>query len=168
MGSGQELICQVDAYDRDLGPCLRADAHRLGLRHRSVHILVFNPEGELFLQKRSGSKDINPGLWDTSAAGHVDFGEGYDDCARRELAEELGIESAAPLKALFKLEANADTGWEFVQVYRVTYGGAITLEAGEIEEGRWFGLAELNAWIARGGQGLTPSFQILWARFLGI
>jgi len=168
MGNGQELICQVDESDQNIGPCQRSDAHRLGLRHRAVHILVFNSGGELFLQKRSATKDVNPGLWDTSAAGHVDFGESYGECARRELAEELGIESQAALEPLFKLEANGDTGWEFVQVYQAIHDGEISLEAGEIDEGRWFGLSELETWIARGGEGLTPSFQILWARFCGI
>jgi len=168
MGNAQEFITHVDESDRIIGPCQRGDAHRLGLRHRAVHILVFNPEGELFLQKRSGTKDVNPGLWDTSAAGHVDFGESYSECARRELAEELGIESGAALEPLFKLEACADTGWEFVQVYQATHDGDISLEAGEIDAGRWIGLSELQAWIARGGEGLTLSFQILWARFCGI
>jgi isopentenyldiphosphate isomerase len=168
MGKEQELICQVDANDHLIGPCLRGDAHRLGLRHRAVHILVFNSQGELFLQKRSSTKDVNPGLWDTSAAGHVDFGESYEESARRELAEELGIESAEPLTPLFKLEASADTGFEFVYVYQLTYDGELRLEPLEIMEGRWFGLAELENWIGRGGEGLTLSFQILWARFCGI
>ena len=170
MGSAQELLCQVDEDDRIIGPCLRGEAHRLGLRHRSVHILVFNPEGELYLQKRSSTKDVNPGLWDTSAAGHVDFGESYDDSARRELTEELGIEieSTEILKPLFKLEASEDTGWEFVQVYQLTHSGELRPEPTEIIEGRWFGLTELENWIIRGGDGITLSFQILWSRFCSI
>ena len=60
--------------------------------HRAVHILVFNQRGELFLQKRSMSKDNDPGMWDSSAAGHVDSGESYLDCATREIEEELGVE----------------------------------------------------------------------------
>jgi isopentenyldiphosphate isomerase len=168
MGSEQELICQVDEHDHIVGQCLRGDAHRLGLRHRSVHILVFNPKGELFLQKRSSTKDVNPGLWDTSAAGHVDFGESYDLCARRELAEELGIKSTEALQPLFKLEASADTGWEFVQVYQLIHGGELHLESKDIIDGCWLSLAELETWIAQGGKGLTLSFQILWARYRGI
>ena len=168
MGSDQELICQVDENDDIVGPCLRGEAHKLGLRHRSVHILVFNSEGELYLQKRSSTKDVNPGLWDTSAAGHVDFGESYEESARRDLVEELGIDYSEPLEPLFKMEASADTGWEFIQVYQLTYDGVLQPEPNEIIDGRWFGLTELQTWIAHGGEGLTPSFQILWSRFCGI
>ena len=168
MGSEHELIYQVDTADQIIGPCRRGDAHRLGLFHRSVHILVFNPQGELFLQKRATTKDVNPGLWDTSAAGHVDYGESYEESARRELQEELGIEVSEPLTPLFKLEASADTGFEFIQVYQLTHDGELRPEPKEIIEGRWCGLTELQTWIAHGGDGLTPSFQILWEKFCGI
>ena len=69
----------------------RDEVHQKKLMHRSVHILVFNSQVNLFLQKRSLIKDENPGLWDTSAAGHLDSGEDYLNCAKRELKEELGI-----------------------------------------------------------------------------
>ncbi len=81
-----ERLYEVDEHDRVVNARSRGDLHRLGLRHRAVHILVCNHKGDVFLQKRAMSKDINPGLWDTSAAGHVDFGESYVDSARRELA----------------------------------------------------------------------------------
>lgn len=165
MDTELELICHVDEKDRILGACLRGEAHRLGLRHRSVHILVFNSQGHLFLQQRSSSKDVNPDLWDTSAAGHVDFGESYGDSARRELVEELGIKHADTLQPLFKLEASEQTGWEFVQVYKLSFDGELQLELGEIEEGRWFNLSELENWIANGGVGLTESFKMLWRHY---
>ena len=62
------------------------EVHGNNLRHRAVHILVFNNLGELFLQKRSRWKDRHPRRWDSSAAGHVDAGEEYDVAANRELA----------------------------------------------------------------------------------
>jgi isopentenyldiphosphate isomerase len=165
-----ELLYEVDENDQPVGPRARGELHRLGLRHRAVHILVFNGRGELFLQKRSMAKDINPGLWDTSAAGHVDFGESYDQCAGRELGEELGIADPPNLQCLFKLPASEQTGWEFVQVYRAVHGGPLDLNGEEIDEGRWFRLDEMDAWLERGGEGLTSSFRVIWEayrRFLG-
>jgi isopentenyl-diphosphate delta-isomerase type 1 len=161
----EELLSEVDEHDRVVGPRPRGELHRFGLRHRAVHILVFNPAGEVFLQQRSMSKDINPGLWDTSAAGHVDHGEDYDQCARRELIEELGIDVGAGLQPLFKIEACATTGWEFIQVYRTRHDGALRLNPEEITQGQWLPAAELDDWIARGGEGLTPSFIYIWQSY---
>jgi isopentenyldiphosphate isomerase len=160
-----ELLYEVDEHDRPLGPRPRGELHRLGLRHRAVHILVFNGRGELFLQKRSLGKDINPGLWDTSAAGHVDFGESYDECARRELGEELGITAPAGLQGLFKLPASEHTGWEFVRVYRLVHDGPLVLNAAEIDAGRWFPSGAVDAWTAGGGAALTSSFRVIWEAY---
>lgn len=64
----QELLDVVDTYDRVTGVRTRGEVHSLGLMHRSVHILIFNCKGEMFIQKRFMTKDNNPGLWDSSAA----------------------------------------------------------------------------------------------------
>jgi isopentenyldiphosphate isomerase len=160
-----EWLEEVDAFDRVVGRRRRGEIHRLGLRHRAVHILVFDGVGRLFLQKRSMSKDSSPGLWDTSAAGHVDFGESYDQSAARELEEELGIRQADGLEFLFKLTAEAATGWEFIQVYRLLHEGPMQLHPGEIDDGKWMSRGDLERWLVRGGEGLTITFQFLWRRF---
>jgi isopentenyl-diphosphate delta-isomerase type 1 len=160
-----ERLNEVDENDQVIGTRTRGELHRLGLRHRAVHILVFNSRNELFLQKRSASKDINPGLWDTSAAGHVDLGESYDEAARRELNEELGVDDAPPLQPIFKLPSSPETGWEFIQVYTVNHDGPFRLNAQEITEGQWIPTDELDDWIQQGGKGLTLSFQSLWQTF---
>ena len=87
-----EIFDVVNDRDEVIGSAPRNEVHRLGLMHRATHVLVFNSRGELFLQKRSQKKDRQPGLWDSSASGHVDKGETYDACAARELKEELGLD----------------------------------------------------------------------------
>ena len=86
-----ELFDVVDAHDRVTGQMSRREVHARGLRHRAVHILVVNRAGQVFLQKRSMAKDLFPGTWDSSAAGHVGAGEDYDGTALRELEEEIGL-----------------------------------------------------------------------------
>lgn len=160
-----ELIAVVDENDQFIENKPRNQVHQLGLRHRAVHILVFNDQQQLFLQKRSLSKDINAGLWDTSAAGHVDAGESYDACAHRETIEELGVCVDDTLSFLFKLPAKPETGMEFVQVYRCIHNGPFTLEAGEIDGGEWFASKDLSQRVADDDLTLTDTFKTLWLKF---
>jgi isopentenyl-diphosphate delta-isomerase type 1 len=163
-----ELLDEVDANDAVMGPRRRSELHRLGLRHRAVHILLFNSQGQLFLQKRSMNKDVHPGFWDTSAAGHVDRGESYEQSARRELEEELGIGEPADFRFLFKMNASAQTGWEFIQTYQALHDGPLQLNEQEISEGRWLDPDELDAWIHQGEEPVTRSFRLLWRTFLDL
>jgi len=110
----EEIFDVVDPNDQVIGQQSRSEVHRLGLRHRAIHLLVFNAKGELFLQKRSMKKDCFPGTWDSSVSGHVDTGEEYDACALREPREEIGLELAAVPERLFKIDACEATGQEFV------------------------------------------------------
>ena len=69
--------------------CLKSEVHRLGYYHNTAHVWLFTTDGEILLQQRALSKEICPGLWDVSAAGHVDTGETIEDAAIRETFEEL-------------------------------------------------------------------------------
>ena len=71
----EEYFDVVDLADRVIGRATRNEVHQKGLYHRAVHVLVFNSQGQLFLQKRSASKDTFPGKWDSSASGHLCAGE---------------------------------------------------------------------------------------------
>ncbi len=119
----EEIFDVVDVDDQVIGQQSRSEVHRLGLRHRAIHLLVFNASGELFLQKRSMKKDCFPGTWDSSVSGHVDAGETYDACALREPREEIGLELATVPQRLFKIGACEATAQEFVWVYRCEHEG---------------------------------------------
>ena len=95
-----EILTVVDEHDRVIGARRRDEIHRLGLRHRATHVLVFDLAGRLFLQRRGLHKDSNPGLWDSSVAGHVDDGESYDQCCIREIKEEIGIPGGVRTRAV--------------------------------------------------------------------
>lgn len=160
-----ELIAFVNADDQIIGTKPRNEVHAMGLLHRAVHVLVFNDHRQVFLQKRSMSKDENPGLWDTSAAGHVDAGESYLMCAAREIEEELGIKADEKMKFLFKLPASEQTGMEFIEVYRFDDNGPFTLATDEIDEGKWFSLSEISKKVELDDRHLTDSFKTLWREF---
>lgn len=165
MSVSQELLDVVDVDDNVIAVETRGEIHAQGLMHRAVHILVFNGSGQLFLQKRSLSKDEQPGKWDSSAAGHVDSGETYLDCARREIGEELGIDADRPLQVLFKLPASILTGNEHCMVYRYDFDGPLTLHPEEIDDGQWVEPATLDQRIAQQDSSLTEAVSLIWQRY---
>ena len=110
------------------------------------------------------TKDRQPGLWDSSASGHLDSGEDYDACAVRELREELGLRVAQPPERLFKINACAGTDQEFVWVYRCQSEGPFELNAEEIERGGWFTPQEVTRWMAEQPQDFASALRLIWRR----
>jgi len=162
----EEVFEVVNERDEVVAEAPRSEVHRRGLRHRAAHVLVFNGGGQLFLQRRSLTKDCFPGRWDSSAAGHLMPGETYDAAAVRELEEELGWKAAEPLERLFKLEACEATGREFVWVYRCWAEGPFRLHHQEIAEGSWLDVEEVREWVANRADSFAPSFPLIWQEFL--
>lgn len=157
-----EEFAVVDENDRVIGAAPRREVHGNNLRHRAVHIFVFNRAGELLLQKRSRWKDRHPGRWDSSAAGHVGAGETYDATAGRELREELGV--TTELKRLVKLPASEQTDHEFIWLYRGEDDGPFAPARGEVEAVQFFPLEDVARWIARYPGDFAPGFIACWRR----
>ena len=160
-----EILEVVDNDDRVVSTEFRGVIHERGLMHRSAQVLLFNSEGELFLQKRSMNKDEFPGLWDSSAAGHLDPGESYHRCALRELREELGIRHKGKLTRLFKFPASKDTGYEHCTVFLSVSDAPIRLQADEVDEGRWLGPEQMDRFVTDNSLSLTPAIRRIWLRF---
>jgi isopentenyldiphosphate isomerase len=161
----EEIFDVVNERDEVIDRKPRREVHRTGLRHRAVHVFVFNSRGEVFLQKRSMLKDSSPGLWDSSASGHLDCGEDYDACAVRELSEEIGLTLSPPPRRVFKVDACRETGQEFVWLYQCSSEGPFTLHPEEIERGEWFTPNQVTQWCESRPQDLAPAFVLLWKKF---
>jgi 16S rRNA (adenine1518-N6/adenine1519-N6)-dimethyltransferase len=133
------------------------------LRHRAVHILIFDEAGEVYLQQRSRWKDRHPLKWDSSAAGHVAAGESYDDTARRELKEELGVSVA--LQKISKLPASEHTDQEFIWMYRGVVSGDLVPNKSEIEHGAFLRPNIVDSWISARPEDFAPAFVKCWKAF---
>ncbi len=159
-GKRTELFDIVDEEDRLIGQAPRSACHgNPALIHRVAHVLVFNRRGELLLQKRSGTKDIQPGKWDTSVGGHLDPGETYLQAACREMREELGI-AGIPLTFLYHSRIRNEIESENVATFLARYDGEIRFEPREIDEVSFWTAQEIDREL---GSGLfTPNFEEEW------
>lgn len=162
----EEIFDVVNERDEVISHAPRSEVHRQKLRHRAVHVLVFNARGELFLQKRSMKKDCFPGAWDSSASGHLDRGEDYDACAVREVREELGVELGRMPDRIFRIEACEDTGQEFVWVYEGRHEGPFQLHPEEIETGGWFSRDAVSRWMDEKPGDFASALMLIWRRWL--
>ncbi|HEY3661015.1 MAG TPA: 16S rRNA (adenine(1518)-N(6)/adenine(1519)-N(6))-dimethyltransferase RsmA [Candidatus Udaeobacter sp.] len=153
----------VDENDEVQGYAARSEVHGNNLRHRAVHILIFNQIGDAYLQQRSRWKDRHPLKWDSSAAGHVTAGENYDETARRELMEELGLD--VPLERIFSLAASPQTDHEFICGYRGAVSEDPSPNKCEIQRGAFFAPAVIDGWTSARPDDFAPGFLECWKAY---
>jgi 16S rRNA (adenine1518-N6/adenine1519-N6)-dimethyltransferase len=161
--TSNERFPVVDKNDRICGYRSRAEVHANNLRHRAIHILILNLAGDVYLQQRSRWKDRHPLKWDSSAAGHVTAGEDYDETARRELKEELGID--VPLERIFRLTASPRTDQEFICGYRGVVSEDLAHNKCEIERGVFFAPVVIDGWTSARPDDFAPGFLECWKAY---
>ena len=161
--NNKEQFPIVDEDGRVIGVATRGECHNGSkLLHPVVHLHVFNSRGEVYLQKRPEWKDIQPGKWDTSVGGHIDYGETPEQALVREVGEELGITDFVPERVgKYVFESHREK--ELVYVHRTTYDGPVRPSAEELDGGRFWTMDEIRAAI--GQQILTPNFESEFQRF---
>lgn len=157
------MLDYVDEHDHVLGQASRDEVHAKALMHRATHIILLNSNRQYFVQLRAMHKDNNPGVWDSSAAGHVDAGESYLDCASRELAEELGVRKApSDFVEIGRMGPSEANGYEFVRIYGVVSDQSVTFADGEVVDGRWLSESELEHWLQQRPQDFANTFGVIW------
>jgi len=146
----EELIEVVTEKGEVIKVVPRSEIHGdPSLLHKVVHVLVFNSRKELLLQKRSMSKDVAPGKWDTSVGGHVNAGETLEKAVTREMEEELGINEGVP-KYLYSYIHSNPYETELVYTYKSVYDGEINFQQDEIDEVRPWSMDEIKKNIGSG------------------
>ena len=163
MSDSEELFDVVDENNDVIDVKPRSEVHRLGLRHRAVHIFVFRPDGRILIHLRTASKVEFPSVWTSSASGHVASGEDSDECAVRELHEELGVE--AKLRFCFEVEACPDTCMEFTRLYQTESEAVIDPDPVEIADVEWLTIQEVDRRLVERPEQFSPAFRLLFAKF---
>ncbi len=157
-----ELLEFVDVQKRPLGVLPREDIHNQNLMHKSVQVLLFNREKKLYIQQRSHNKDVYPGYWDVSAAGHVLSGESGIEAAMRELKEELGIQ-VNNMRFVYEFSATYYTGYEFLSLYVTGPCAEIPdPDPEEVVQGIFVSKQEMNYLINFYSRILTPGLLHYW------
>ena len=140
----EELVDIVDDDDNVIATVTRSEMRARRLQHRSVGIAVLSTDGRLLIHRRGLGKDVWPGLWDIAAGGVVTSGETYENAARRELGEELGLLSDFDLELVGRSRYVDNSVAELCRGYRVVHDGPFTFADGEVIEARWVTFAELD------------------------
>ncbi len=158
----EEFIEIVDDRNRPLAVLPKDLIHRQLLKHRSVQVLVFNPEKKIYLQKRNKNKRFFPGRWDVSARTHPMIGESSLDAALRILKDKLQLEVEHP-QFIRALPACPETGFEYVSIYAITKNILpITPNEKEVSEGYYFSKEELTCLVKEFRELLTPNLVTMW------
>ena len=153
-------------YFDEVGKCLgiksRGEVHQQGLWHRSAQVFLFNPAGELLLQKRAANKDLYAGLWDYSVGEHLQPGESFHDGANRGLHEELGV-TGATLEPVGTQRQVTLTGENFIdreiqQAFTCVYAGSINPDPDEVAQIQYADLNLVARWVERAVADFTPWF----------
>ncbi len=153
----EEWFDIVDENGRIVGKAPRSAVHgNPKLLHPTVHLHIFNRQGQVFLQKRSAVKDLYPGKWDTAVGGHIASGESVEQALRREAMEELGVEVSRASPLFRYIMRNAYES-ELVHSFKMNYNGPFKLNKDEVEEGRFWNIFEIKKLLGR--NVLTPNFE---------
>lgn len=163
-----EIFPLVDENGNITGSATRKECHSGSkLLHPVVHLHILNTEkNALYLQKRSMSKDIQPGKWDTAVGGHIDLGENVDIALRRETREELGLTVFTPVHIVsYVFESEIER--ELVNTFSTVVNQDTTnfvIDLNEISEGRFWTFEEIDNNLGKGV--FTPNFEQEYKRIL--
>jgi isopentenyldiphosphate isomerase len=149
-----EMVEVVDEHGEVLRLATRAEMRAANLRHRAVAVVVLTTAGEVVAHRRADWKDVWPGRWDVCFGGVAAVGEDWTTAARRELAEEAGLE--VPASSLLSLGSDSyedeSVSW-FGPIFAVTHDGPFRPADGEVAELVLVPLAGLDGWLE--GRELT-------------
>ncbi len=157
----------VNEQGEFLGYATRRECHgNPSLIHQTVHVLVFDKNSNLWMQKRSPEKDIQPGKWDTSVGGHMAVGETPVESALREMKEEIGLDlNTDELKFCYTYLMRNEIESELVRTYYCVIDNNVKINFNreEITEGMFWDRRDIES--ALGRNIFTPNFEEEWMRF---
>ncbi|MFF4183513.1 NUDIX hydrolase [Streptomyces sp. NPDC001691] len=143
-----EQVERVDEHDRVLGVVERAEAVRQKWLYRMAMVLCRDASGRYLVHRRPEHSSRFPGEYSWLVAGAVNVGESYEDAARRELREELGV-AAAEVRPLFTFLCDGELSPYWFAVYETVVAEAeVVPDAAEVAWHGWLTQDELGTAMA--------------------
>jgi len=162
-----EYVILVDRDDAEPGTQEKIEAHREGNLHRAFSVFVYNSQGDLLIQQRSGDKYHAGGLWTNACDGHPRPGEPTAEAARRRLREEMGFDCDLEHVSRFIYRAELDhelIEHEVDHVYVGHFNGEPEPDPDEAAAYRWVSPAVLKSEIEQAPNLYAPWFKIALRR----
>lgn len=159
-----EIFPLVDEEGNVIGQSTRKECHSGSkLLHPVIHLHLFNSKEELYLQKRSANKDIQPNKWDSSVGGHIDLGETPEIAAKREAREEIGLQDIS-IHYIQKYIIETEVERELTYCFYTISDQIPKVDMDEVTEGRFWSIAEIESQL--GKDIFTPNFELDFQHFL--
>ena len=162
----KDLLILVDESDKALGFKSKSECHEgNGTLHRAFSVFIFNPLGQLLIQKRSSNKALWDLHWSNSCCSHPKKNEQMELAVKRRLKEELGIE--CPVHYLYKFTyhakyKNLGSEHELCHVYVGLFDGEIKANPEEIDDWKFIKPDDLQERIRNSKKDYTPWMKIEW------
>lgn len=163
-----EKLILVDEDDNEIGNLPKDKCHDgQGRLHRAFSLFIFNNDGEVLLQQRSGQKRLWPLYWSNACCSHPRGGETMSQAINRRLHQELGLTSDLEFLFKFIYQAQYDGGGaehELCWVYLGRSGDDIVVNANEIVDWRYVSVKTLDEELATQPDKFTPWMKLEWRR----
>lgn len=160
-----EQVILVDTNDVPIGTMEKLEAHEKGLLHRAFSILLFNPKGEILLQKRAASKYHSGGLWTNTCCSHPLPEESMEKALHRKLFQEMGIRDVEldfAYKFIYKTELEKGLiEHECDYVFIGQFDGVPVTNPNEVEDWKYQDLPSLRSDIQRNPENYTAWFKLI-------
>lgn len=163
----KENVVLVDENDNETGTMNKLLAHRNGILHRAISVFVFNPNGQLIIQRRALHKYHSPGKWANTCCSHPRHGETVENAAHRRLMEEMGFDTR--LEKAFSFIYKADVGkglteHELDHVLMGTFEGEPQINPEEVDTWKAVDMSDLRQDVKDNPVDYAEWFKIIFER----